>query len=100
MKFGVYTHAEHILEDKSIYSYGPYVKEMDLWIANFEKIMILAPLLDRSSGNIELPYNHSEISFEETPLLHFKKEGFISTIAKSILVFRMCLKVRLKLLLR
>lgn len=91
MKFGVFTHAEHVLKNEKYYSYGPYVKEMNIWIGNFDDVLVMAPLLRRSPNNIDLPYDHAQISFNEIPSFHFKKENILSSIKKSILIFRRCI---------
>lgn len=96
MKFGVFTHAEHILQNKLVFSYGPYVSEMNLWTTNFDRVIVMAPLLNRTPNKIELAYNHSEIIFEKVIHLHFKNDSFTSTVKKSIKVFRKCISLMKK----
>jgi glycosyltransferase involved in cell wall biosynthesis len=43
MKFLVITFAPYIKKDDGIYSYGPYVKEMDLWFKNVDEVGLCSP---------------------------------------------------------
>ncbi len=91
MKFGIFTHAEHFSINGELYAYGPYVKEMNIWIDNFDNIFVLAPKRPNSVKNIDLPYKHENISFQSLPAIHLGKDGVLSSIKKSFEVFKKCL---------
>lgn len=48
MRFSVFTHAEHYFYEGLIYSYGPYVREMNYWISEFDEIHIIAPFTEKA----------------------------------------------------
>lgn len=68
MTFLIVTHVAHS-KDEGVYSaYGPYVREMNLWIQQAEKVIIIAPLSgNQKAGAIDLAYRHSNISFVRVP---------------------------------
>ena len=92
MKFGIFTHAEHFPDKGKLYAYGPYVKEINIWINNFEKVLVVAPENPNPDKKIELPYHHSNISFQNLPVIHVDEDGFLSSLQKGIKVFWKCLK--------
>lgn len=66
MTFGIITHAKHKFKDNNIFSYEPYVREMDLWAKYVDEIIIIAPRSkDKELSNIESAYKHSNIKFVE-----------------------------------
>ncbi|MDO9276196.1 MAG: hypothetical protein Q7T92_11685 [Lutibacter sp.] len=44
MKFAIITHAAHKLKEKAIFSYEPYVREMNLWTPQSTKEQIVVPM--------------------------------------------------------
>jgi glycosyltransferase involved in cell wall biosynthesis len=92
MKFGVFTHAGHFLDKGKLYSYGPYVREINIWIKHFQNTIVVAPKNLNSDEKIELPYNHPFIIFQKLPFIHLKDKGFFPSFLKSIIVFLLCLK--------
>ena len=92
MRVSVFTHAEHYLYENRLYSYGPYVKEMNYWISEFEEVKIIAPLSEKGYGNIDLAYQHSNIEIKNIPALHYKKNSLFRNFKKSLRVFKSCFK--------
>lgn len=92
MKFGIFTHAEHFLDKGKLYAYGPYVKEINIWINNFENILVVAPENSYPDKKIELSYHHLDVSFQNLPVIHLKNNGFLSSLQKSFKVFLRCFK--------
>ncbi|MFZ2338123.1 MAG: glycosyltransferase [Bacteroidales bacterium] len=68
MNFTIVTHATHKKTIEGYYSYGPYVREMNIWIRYTSKVVIVAPLhSNEEPGPIDLKYNHSFIEFISIP---------------------------------
>jgi glycosyltransferase involved in cell wall biosynthesis len=78
MKLAIITHVEHVIQDNCYYAYGPYVREMNVWIKEAEHLYIVAPLVDAEVSAIDLPYQHTGIAFE-------KVEQFSLISAKEVL---------------
>lgn len=66
MTFLIVTHVIHKSACGKIYGYAPYVREMNLWIQPFSKVILVAPVLKGLAPNpIELPYEHSNLEVRE-----------------------------------
>lgn len=64
MNFLILTHVHHIEKDGKYFAYGPYVREMNIWIKHFDSVTIIAPLSkDRETNPIEIHYDHDQINF-------------------------------------
>lgn len=82
MKLVVISHTAHWKEKESYFAYGPYVREMNLWIENFEEIEVVAPLGTTARSEIHWQYNKS-IKLQAIPsvsLLGFRQK--IQTLFK------------------
>lgn len=79
MTFLIVTHVEHSLNEGKYAAYGPYIREMNLWIQHAQKVIIIAPLSkNRATGDIDLSYEHQNISFIQVPA--FKLTSFYEII--------------------
>ncbi|HEY9220434.1 MAG TPA: glycosyltransferase [Lutibacter sp.] len=58
MKFAIITHASHKIKENNIFSYEPYVREMNLWSPHTTEIKIVAPMGEGEITSIETAYNH------------------------------------------
>jgi hypothetical protein len=58
MKFTIITHAAHKIKENNIFSYEPYVREMNLWSPHATEIKIVAPMGEGGITSIETSYNH------------------------------------------
>ncbi len=68
MTFLIVTHVLHKQFEGYFYAYGPYVREMNLWLKYVDEVIIVAPLdNNRSPGSIDLSYDHDRISFLKIP---------------------------------
>ncbi len=56
-KFAVITHVIHRLHDGRHYAYGPYVKEMNLWLKYTDEFILVAPESGEKPSAIDLPYS-------------------------------------------
>lgn len=72
MTFLIVTHTPHFQAGESIYAYGPYVKEMNLWIKKVEKLIIITPYYnDKEINAIQSPYSHDAIEIIPIPAISF-----------------------------
>lgn len=83
MKFAIITHAIHKLKDNSIFSYEPYVREMNLWTPHASEVQIVAPIAAAVITNIDASYHHKNIQI--IPIAAFDGLTLKSTL-KTILV--------------
>ena len=75
MTFCIITQVEHIKKENTYFSYSPYVKEINLWLKYTNKIIVVAPLINKSITAIHDQYIHSNLVFKTTPnfsLTNFK----------------------------
>jgi glycosyltransferase involved in cell wall biosynthesis len=63
MTFVIITHVPHILEQNHYFAYAPYVREMNIWIRQANKVIIVAPQSDVAKTDIEIQYEHQNIEF-------------------------------------
>jgi glycosyltransferase involved in cell wall biosynthesis len=67
MKFFVFTHVPHSKDDTRYYAYAPYVREMDVWGKNVNKLVVVAPILSGNATVIDSPYKHQNLQFIPVP---------------------------------
>ncbi|MBE0424661.1 MAG: glycosyltransferase [Lutibacter sp.] len=67
MKFAIITHASHKIKENNIFSYEPYVREMNLWTLHATEIRIVAPMGAGKITSIETNYNHKNIVLTTIP---------------------------------
>lgn len=63
MTFIIITHVPHLLQEKQYFAYAPYVLEMNLWIRQADKVIIVAPISAGSKTAIDCAYEHENIEF-------------------------------------
>ena len=88
MKFLIVTHVQHKKTGDQIYGYGPYIKEMNLWLKHVDEVKVVAPIQNGTADLIDLPYKHEKLTFSEVPAFHLtsKKEA-VKTLFKLPVVF-------------
>lgn len=68
MKFCIISHVLHSKLGGKYFAYGPYVREMNIWIQPGMELIIVAPLADTIlPGAIDLPYETKAIKFVRVP---------------------------------
>lgn len=79
MTFLILTHVLHKEFGGKYFAYGPYVREMNIWIKYADKIIIAGPS-DKSNTPtaIDLAYDHTSIDFIQIP--EFNIQGFHSIV--------------------
>jgi glycosyltransferase involved in cell wall biosynthesis len=68
MRFLIISHVVHKQVGDTFYAYGPYVKEMNLWLRYVDEVVIVAPKVENISPDpIDLAYIHPKIMVESVP---------------------------------
>lgn len=67
MKFLIISHVLHTKKDNQYFGYGPYVKEMNLWLKYVDSVELVAPFLDNEPDKIDLAYEHKNLVFTSVP---------------------------------
>lgn len=63
MNFLIVTHVPHILDQNHYFAYAPYVREMNIWIKQVDKLTIVAPIATTPITSIEICYEQDNIEF-------------------------------------
>jgi glycosyltransferase involved in cell wall biosynthesis len=63
MTFTIITHVPHVFNQGNYFAYAPYVREMNIWIKQADKIIIVAPLSNGQVTTIDSNYKHDNIEF-------------------------------------
>ena len=81
--FLIITCVHHSGQDGKYFAYGPYVREMNLWIENEKTVAVVAPLIkDQLPGKIDLAYNHGRLKYINVPAYHVQN---IKAIFKALI---------------
>lgn len=84
MRLMLYSHVIHKLYNGQTYAYGPYVKEMNLWLKEFDTVTIVAPFVHSSKIDpIDEPFYCNHIN--HINLFSFSAIG-VDAILKSLIV--------------
>jgi len=76
--FLIITCVHHSSKDGDYYAYGPYVREMNLWIEEEGSIAVVAPLIaDALPGKIDLAYKHDHLRYVNVPAYDVQSFGAI-----------------------
>ena len=67
MKFCIITHVLHKKQGNQYFGYGPYVREMNLWLRENDQLIIVAPIEKTAITAIDLPYSHKNYHFIPIP---------------------------------
>ena len=63
MTFVIISHVPHVFENNQYFGYAPYVREMNSWIKQVDKLIIVAPVSSVPKTAIEVQYEHHNIEF-------------------------------------
>lgn len=92
MRFLIISGAYHYHKDGLLYAYGPYVREINIWISQVDEVVVMCELHDGEPAGMDIPYEHSK------PIKVLGHKGFEFTSAKAsirsvalmpLIVFRM-----------
>lgn len=91
MKFLIITNAIHGNKEK-LFSYGPYVREMNLWIKYADEVVVIAPFELSEKSAIDIDYIHSNIIASKIPSINFQNfPNIISSLFNlPIIFFQIC----------
>jgi len=84
MTFLIVTHVPHIHQQNQYFAYAPYVREMNIWTKQADKVVIVAPLSKSPKSAIEIHYEHENIEWvpiESFDVLSLK--GILRSIYKT-----------------
>ena len=90
MKFGVFTHAEHKLKENYIFSYEPYVREMNLWLKNVDEVKIVAPISTAAISPVEDKLVGLKMSIQGIPIFNILgiKPSILTIFKIPIIIFK------------
>ena len=92
MRFLIISGAYHYKKNGLLYAYGPYVREMNIWISQVDEVVVMCELHDGEPAGMDIPYEHAK------PIKVVGHKGFEFTSAKAsirsvallpLLIFRM-----------
>ena len=79
LKFVILTHVVHKKIGNTYYAYGPYIREMNIWLKYVGNVILVAPFDQTSPPEAnELPYETYKIEFIRVP--QFEITNFHSTL--------------------
>ncbi|PIA77993.1 glycosyl transferase [Gaetbulibacter sp. 4G1] len=71
MRFLIISHVVHKPNSSQWFGYGPYVREMNLWLKYVDEVEIVAPKENKLLNDIDLTYKHNNIRFTKVPAIAF-----------------------------
>lgn len=71
MKFAIITHVNHFQNTDKYFAYAPYTREMNIWLKYIDEVIIVAPLKNIESTEIDISYKHDKIDFRKVPDFSF-----------------------------
>ena len=71
MNFLIVSHAIHKGHRGEIYSYSPYVREMNLWLKYVDRCTVIAPSSESPVSKIEMAYKHSDFRLKGVSPIQF-----------------------------
>lgn len=71
MRFSIFTYIEHCKQSEKYFSYGPYVREMNLWLKQVKETEIIAPLQNKTPPPFLQAYAHDKLKFTVIPSFNF-----------------------------
>lgn len=91
MTFCIISHVQHTEQDGRYFGYGPYIKEMNIWLKHADTILIVAPIKERTLDAIHLAYEHPNIIF--VPVPNFSFTSIINTCKAVVVIPFIFLKI-------
>lgn len=95
MNLLIVTHTPHWAENHTYYAYGPYIREMNLWIKLAKTTTVIAPLAMRPKSDIHWKYE-KKINYKEISGLSFLsfRESVRSLFKVPIICYRLYVAMR------
>ncbi|WP_425639513.1 glycosyltransferase family 4 protein [Algoriphagus yeomjeoni] len=83
--FLIITCVQHSKANGEYYAYGPYVREMNLWIEKEQSVKVIAPMSQSLiPDKIDMPYVHPAFTFSEVPAYHVQSKQAIIQALKDL----------------
>ncbi|MEB2785137.1 glycosyltransferase family 4 protein [Algoriphagus persicinus] len=83
--FLIITCVQHSTANGKYFAYGPYVREMNLWIENEQSVRVVAPMKESATPDkIDTAYVHPEFTFREVPVYHVQNTQAIIQAIKDL----------------
>jgi len=78
----IVTQVDHRFFDNYYWSYGPYIREINIWEEKASKLVIVAPLLSGMPGKLDSRYISGDIDFAVVPSFNMRgvKNKFIALV--------------------
>jgi len=89
VKFAVITHIEHFEKEGDFYSYGPYVREMNLWFKGVDEVRVVGTFSSKNPGSIDLPYKATRLQLIKVPSFYITS---IAQAGRALLVLPVIIK--------
>lgn len=89
MRFLIISHATHKVLDNQVYSYAPYVREMNLWLKYVDEVEVIAPQIDDKINAIDLKYEHKNLKLNTVSAIQFTniKHALFSFFKLPVILF-------------
>lgn len=71
MKFLIISHVFHKQWGGRLGGYGPYVREMNLWLRHVDSVRVVAPVRAEQFSAIDVIYEHRDLSVKSVPRFDF-----------------------------
>lgn len=90
----------HVLHKRNalgvIGGYGPYVREMNIWLKHVDKAIVVAPIINCEHDAIDLPYEHDNIEFVQVPAFEFTSllQSLRSVVMLPVIMHRILFSMR------
>lgn len=93
MRFLIISHALHKTKATTIFSYAPYVREMNIWLKHVDEVEVVAPLVKDTVSEIDMMYQHTNLVLTDIPSIEFTSaQKAITSIIKLPKIFLKLLK--------
>ena len=81
-RFLIISHVPHVKVDGKLFAYGPYVREMNIWLQHIDNYVLIAPIVqDALPSRIDVAYEKDPLLFRTTQELYFHS---LSKVSQSI----------------
>jgi glycosyltransferase involved in cell wall biosynthesis len=97
MTFLIVSHVQHKRNARGVIGgYGPYVREMNIWLKYVDKAIVVAPIINCEHDAIDLPYEHDNIEFVQVPAFEFTSllQSLRSIVMLPIIMHRIIFSMR------
>lgn len=93
MRFLIISHALHKTKNQQVFSYAPYIREMNVWLKHVDQVTVVAPKTKGEINSIEMPYKHQNLQLKTIPSIQFTsvKHSLLSLLNLPSIFFKLFL---------